>query len=125
MKLLNRYPMLFCLFFGLLLSGAAFSNPPPHDIGADHVYVYGTLNRNYQCTVYLAYFETDGGSVFYADKCVATSSDAGFWPVFPPQPIHVSLDFMSPRFARFEADCQFVAHAQAVNRQTSTVIDCR
>ena len=96
------------------------------ELGPDHLYIYTpTGNQSYHCTVYLSYVEGTGHSVYYADDCVATSRDNAIWPQFPPQPIRVSLDFRSPKFQRLERDCQFVASALAVNRTTSTVVDCR
>lgn len=94
--------------------------------GLDHVYVYGpTGNTNYQCDVFLAYFNTEDESVFYADNCYQTSVDSTNWPHFAPQNIRVSLDFFSRKMSRISDECLFVAHAQNADRTTSTVIDCR
>ena len=95
-------------------------------LGPDHVYVYRDgQNTNYQCDTFLAYFDTEGGSVLYADNCAVTSTDTNNWPFFVPQPIYLSLDFQSARLARVMEFCLFVAHAQNPDRTTSTVIDCR
>ena len=97
--------------------------------GQDYVYVYGDgVNQNYQCSILLAYFDTTGASVFYADRCVPMSKDNGNWPAFPESSVYVSLDFAeslrgSPK--RFVGDCQFVAHADSRNGSSSTVLDCR
>lgn len=96
------------------------------ELGPDHLYIYtSTGNKNYHCQVYLSYIETDGGSVYFADDCVATTRDTWSWPHFTPQPIYVSLDFRARKIARFTKDCLFVASAMAANRTTSSVIDCR
>lgn len=98
--------------------------------GPDAIYVYGTPNRQFQCQVYLAYFNTEVESVLFADHCKETSRDFTNWPHFVPREIYISLDF-APRISawpgqpRILRDCLFVAHAQSVNRTTSTVIDCR
>lgn len=98
--------------------------------GPDNVYVYGTPNKNYQCTVYLAYFETQGNGVLYADRCTETNHDSTNWPQFPAQNVRLSMDFAPRKSAvpaqpRIFGDCQFVAHAQNQDRTTSSVVDCR
>ena len=88
------------------------------------VYIYGAKdNRNLQCEVYHAYFDTEGYGSFYADHCVETSRDSAIWPTFPRVQIRLSLDFMQkePRILR---NCWFVAHGR-MGDSTSTVIDCR
>ena len=96
--------------------------------GSDFIYVYGSPNRGYECDTYLGYFDTEGYSVLYADKCRQIGSDTHTWPVFPPEEIYISLDFpygsrTSPQ--RIVRTCQFVAHAQNAGGETSTVVDCR
>lgn len=94
-------------------------------MGNDYVYVYGSPNITYRCAAILSYFDTTGSSVYYADSCQKVSEDSQQWPPFPQQDIRVSLDFVSAKVPRFFRDCQFVAHAQNLDRTTSTVIDCR
>ena len=108
----------------LMLAGIA---PAQADtkLGPDHVYVYHKGgNINYQCTSYLTYVETDGASSATMSGCVVTGTDKWTWPVFPPQPIRLTL-YLPKADMPWEGHCQFVAHAMAVNRSTSTVIDCR
>lgn len=98
---------------------------PAAGAGLDSVYVYHTKgNVQYQCTSYLAYFETEGYGVVHMQGCEVSATDSMQWPVFLPQPISIHLS--GPAFKQeWNASCQFVAHAMATSRSTSTVIDCR
>lgn len=106
----------------LLFALAILTQPA---IAQDHLYVYGERgNDNYQCESYLTYIDTDGDSSVTMTDCQYTGSDYNNWPVFRAQPIRVTL--YGPAFKRtIFKHCQFVAHAMAVNRTTSTVVDCR
>lgn len=94
--------------------------------GPDSVYIYSDSgNQQYHCTAYLAYFDTDGGSVYFADRCQPSSRDTGTWPLFTPQPIYVSMDFLNRNITPIRQDCRMVAYAMNPDRTTSSVIDCR
>jgi|JI9StandDraft_2_1071091.scaffolds.fasta_scaffold385390_2 hypothetical protein len=108
--------------FALLCTPAVAATLAPNT--KDSVYLYEAKgNRNLQCEVYHAYFDTEGYGSFYADHCVETSRDSAIWPTFPRVQIRLSLDFMQkePRILR---NCWFVAHGR-MGDSTSTVIDCR
>lgn len=115
MKLLNRYPMLFCLFFGLFAAPA---------MAVDYVYVYyPNGNVSYVCHKLPSYLTTEGNSRLDFDKCDVQFTDEVLWPTFPPLPARLTLS--GPAFKQPESRvCSFVAQANST-LDTSTVVDCR
>lgn len=108
--------------FALLCTPAVAATLAPNT--KDSVYLYEAKgNRNLQCEVYHAYFDTEGYGSIYADNCVETNTDSAIWPIFPAVKIRVSLDFAQKQPRIFQ-DCKFVAHG-IMGAATSTVVDCR
>lgn len=115
MKLLNRYPMLFCLFFGLFAAPA---------MAVDYVYVYyPNGNVSYVCHKLPSYLTTEGNSRLDFNGCDVQFLDEVSRPVFPPLPVRLTLS--GPAFKRPNVRvCSFVAQANSTV-DTSTVVDCR
>ena len=90
----------------------------------DHVYVYGTPNRSFDCQNSMFYVDTSGNGSIWTEGCSLLSEDTGTWPVFPALEIRVHLERADQR-KHFNATCRFVAHAQNPDGTTSTVVDCR
>ena len=112
MKLLNRYPMLFCLFFGLLATPAS----------ANHaLYTYGNPNTIQFCEVMQIDLSPDvlapRNFVAYQD-CGQAYPDPGQFQRHP----YSRIDVILPDSRRF---CSFVHHERFPSGDTTTIIDCR
>lgn len=90
----------------------------------DHVYIYGSPNRSYECPPVRFYVDTEGFGSLIARECVLQSVDWQWWPDFPLLDITVDLDAIDAK-AAVVGRCSFVGHAAAGNGTSSTVIDCR
>lgn len=109
-----------------ILAAAIMAASPLSKGGKDWVYVYGAPNRTYLCDAYFPYFETEGHSIYYADKCVQVGQDFTNWPPFQKQAIFLSLDFEFGKVSPIRQNCQFVSHTDAPDDSSSwTNVDCR
>lgn len=114
------------MLYAILISSLALSSGELSEKPKDWLYLYGSPNRTYLCDAYFPYFETEGHSIYYADKCVQVGQDFTNWPPFQKQAIFLSLDFEFGKVSPIRQNCQFVSHTDAPDDSSSwTNVDCR
>ena len=109
-------------------AGQGIATPSFTRAQADTLYVYGTPNKTYRCSIYIARFSGDGLDYYFAERCILAGTDSMTWPDAALRPIRTWL-FMAnqapPNPPSIGFDCSFVSNESLPMDRTKTVVDCR
>ena len=111
-----------------IAAGQGIAKPSFTRAQADILYVYGSPNKTYRCSIYIARFSGDGMDYYFAERCILAGTDSMDWPSEPFRQIRAWL-FMAnqvpPNPPSIGFDCSFVSNDRLTNGRTKTVVDCR